>query len=231
LVATLGTTILVIFFLIILYYSIRKTPTDKESNMKNKEKSWYSDKKGRELDKDALLSLYARYHDYMGECLNRHFNVRNYYTALLSALSGLYIGGILQLVITGVNVSRWSMPHYVLFVLPVTIIVLSVWAIKSTTRYYSAFLRRVVLIAKIENMLGLDNQVKTKKENRPRELVWEKDEKFMVKYYWKSRKDFKESEEFIENKKWKGDNLWATLTFVSFFGIGTFLLILHILWF
>ena len=200
LVAASGIAVLVIFFLLILFYSTQKIPTHKKSNMKNKEESWYSDKKGRALDKDALLSLYARYHNYMGECLNRHFNVRNYYTALLSALSGLYVGGILQLVITGINVPRWSMLHYVLLTLPITIIGLSVLAIESTTRYYSAFLRRVVLVAKIENMLGIDSQVKTKNEKRPRDVVWEKDEKFMVKYYWESRKHFKESVNKVKDK-------------------------------
>jgi len=156
--------------------------------MRNKKESWYSDEKGRELDKETLLSLYKIYHDYMGESLNRHFNVRNYYTVLLSALLGLYIGGILQLVITGTNVIRWSMHHLVLLTLPVTIIALSLLAIKSTTRYYGGFLRRVALVAKIENMLGIDSQVKTKKEKRPRDLIWEEDEKFMIKYYWESRK-------------------------------------------
>ena len=200
--------------------------------MKDKKESWYSDEQGHKLDEDALLSLYKIYHDYMGKSLNRHFNVRNYYTVLLSALSGLYIGGILQVAIANMNVTRWSMLHLVLLTPPVVVIILSLLAIKSTTRYYSAFLRRVVLVAKIENMLGLDSQVKNKKGERPRDLVWEEDEKFMVKYYWKSRKAFKCSEQFIKEKKWKGDNQWAVVTFVGFFGIGVVLLILHLLvWF
>ena len=204
----------------------------KGTRMRNKKESWYSDEKGRELDKETLLSLYKIYHDYMGESLNRHFNVRNYYTVLLSALLGLYIGGILQLVITGTNVIRWSMLHWVLLTLPVTIIALSLLAIKSTTRYYSGFLRRVALVAKIENMLGIDSQVKTKKEKRPRDLIWEEDEKFMIKYYWESRKAFKSSEQFIKKKKWKGDNQWAVVTFVSFICVGVALFILNLLvWF
>ena len=196
--------------------------------MKNKKESWYSDEKGRKLDKDTLLSLYKIYHDYMGESLNRHFNVRNYYTVLLSALSGLYVGGILQLAIAGMNVTRWSILHCVLLTLPITVIALSLLAIKSTTRYYSAFLRRVVLVAKIENMLGIDSQVKTD-EKTPEDLIWEKDKKFMIQFYWESRKAFKKSEDFIKEKKYEGDNRWAVLTFIGFFGIGVALLILHIL--
>lgn len=199
--------------------------------MENKKESWYSDEKGRELKEGSLISLYKIYHGYMGESLNRHFNVRNYYTVLLSALSGLYIGGILQLAIAEMNVIRWSMLHLVLLTLPVTVIILSVLAILSTTRYYSAFLRRIVLVAKIENMLGIDSQVKTK-EKRPEDLLWEKDKRFMIQSYWDSRKTFKCSEQFIEERKWKGDNRWAVVTFVSFIGIGVALLILHLLvWF
>lgn len=171
--------------------------------MNNEKESWYSDDKGREFDEDTLLSLYTRYHESMDDTLNRHFNVRNYYTVLLSALSGLYIGGILQLAIAKINVPRFSMLYFVLFTLPVIITLLSVIALLSTTRYYTAWLRRVALVAKIENMLGIDSQVKTKKGS-PEDLIWEKDERFMDKYYWDSRKAFRESKEFIEGKKWKG---------------------------
>jgi len=226
LIGVLGTISLVIFFLLILFCSKQRM---KGTRMKNKKESWYSDEKGRELDKGTLISLYKIYHDYMGESLNRHFNVRNYYTVLLSALSGLYIGGILQLAVANINVAKWSMLHLLLLTPPVAVIVLSLLAIGSTTRYYSAFLRRVVLVAKIENMLGIDSQVRNKKVERPRDLIWEEDEKFMVKYYWESRKAFKCSKQFIKKKKWKGDNQWALVTFVSFIGIGVFLLILHLL--
>jgi len=78
-------------------------------------------------------------------------------------------------------------------------------------------------------MLGIDSQVKTKKEKRPRDLIWEEDEKFMIKYYWESRKAFKSSEQFIKKKKWKGDNQWAVVTFVSFICVGVALFILNLL--
>lgn len=231
LVGALGITALAFFLLLILLCSRRRTCRHKEIDATLNVTRWYCDKKGRKLDKDTLLSLYTRYHEHMGESLNRHFNVRNYYTVLLSALSGLYISGIVQLEIATLNVTRWSKLDLVLLTLPVTVIVLSALAILSTTRYYSGFLRMVVLIAKIENMLGIDCQVRTE-ERRPEDLIWEKDKRFMIQSYWDSRKAFKDSEEFINKKKWGGDNKWAVLTFVSFSFIGIALLIGHTLvWF
>jgi len=48
----------------------------------------------------------------------------------------------------------------------------------------------------------------------------------------KERKNRARVEQFIKKKKWKGDNQWAVVTFVSFIGIGVALLILHLLvWF
>ena len=222
LVGALGITALAFFFLLILLCSRRRTCTHNEKD------EWYSDEKGRKLDKDTLLSLYTRYHEYMGESLNRHFNVRNYYTVLISALLGLYISGTVQLEIAALNVPRGSTLDLVLLTLPVTVIVLSAYAIQSMTRYYSGFLRMVVLIAKIENMLGIDCQVRTE-EKRPEDWIWKKDRRFMIQSYWDSRRAFKDSEEFINEKKWKGDNRWAVGTFVIFCFIGIVLFIRHIL--
>jgi hypothetical protein len=196
--------------------------------MKDQKNPWCSDDKGRKLDKTTLLSLYTRYHEYMSDSLNRHFNVRNYYTALLSALSGLYIGGIIQLAIAKIRVTSWSILHCVLFTLPLIIITLSILAILSATRYYSAFLRMVVLIAKIENMLGIDSQVKS--EEKCSGDLWEKDERFMIQSYWDSRMEFKKSKEFIKGKRYEGDNRWAWATLVSFLVIGIVFLILNLLW-
>ena len=199
-------------------------------HIENEKESWYSDEKGQEIDEPTPLSLYLRYHESMDETLNRHFNVRNYYTVMLSALTGLYVGGILQLEIAKINVPRLSMLDFALLTLPVIVSLLSVVALLSTTRYYTAWLRRVVLVAKIENMLGIDNRVKTEK-GRPRDLIWKKDETFMDKYYVDSRKAFEKSKKFIEKKRWRGDNLWATLTFVGFYILGVILLFRHIVWF
>ena len=193
--------------------------------MKSEKEPWYSDLNGRSISKEDFLSLYMRYHGSMDDTLNRHFNVRNYYTVLLSALSGLYIGGILQLEIN--NVLKSSIPYVVLFALPVVIIILSVIAIKSTTRYYTAWLRRVALLAKIENILGIDSRVKLE-DGKPEKLIWKKDERFMDKYYLDSRETWESSEEFIEKNTFKGDNKWAFWTFNTFIGLGSFLLLFHI---
>ncbi len=193
--------------------------------MENEKESWYSNSNGRVINKNDFLSLYVRYHQSMDDTLNRHFNVRNYYTILLTALSGLYIGGILQLEIN--NVSKLSNPYIVLSVLPFAIIVLSIIAIFSTTRYYTAWLRRVALLAKIENILGIDGRINLKNE-KPKKLIWKKDERFMDTYYLDSRITFESSEEFINKKKWKGDNQWAVSTFGAFVILGVILISFHI---
>lgn len=185
---------------------------------KNEGKAWFH-AKGREFDEDTLITLYKRYHESMGEMLNRHFSVRNYYTVLLSALVGLYVVGIYQLAIERIEMAEWLSPYLVLLSLPVMVIMLSVIALKSTTRYYTGFLRMVALIAKIENMLGLDGQVRTKEE-KPREPRWEKDKEFMDEYYLESRRDFESSKDFIKEKKWQGDNRLCGITFGLFIAIG-----------
>ena len=194
--------------------------------MENEKESWYSDLNGRAISREDFLSLYLRYHESMDDTLNRHFNVRNYYTVLLSALSGLYIGGILQLETN--NLSKLLIPNLVLFALPVAIIVLLIIAIKSTTRYYTAWLRRVALLAKIENILGIDSRVKLE-DGKHEKLIWKKDKSFMDNYYVDSRKTCESSEEFIKKNKWKGDNKWAVGTFIAFVGLDTLLLFFHIL--
>jgi len=197
--------------------------------MKDQKNPWFSDDKGRKLDKTTLLSLYTRYHEHMGNSLNRHFNVRNYYTALLSVLSGLYMVRIIQLAIANMKVTNWSILHCVLLTLPLIISALSILAIFSATRYYRTFLRMIVLIAKIENMLGIDSQVKSE-EKCSDNLIWEKDERFIIQSYWDSRIAFKKSKEFIDEKKYGGDNKWTCATFAIFLVIGIVFLFLNILW-
>ena len=118
------------------------------------------------------------------------------------------------------------MPYFVLFALPSAIIVLSLIAIFSTTRYYTAWLRRVALVAKIENVLGIDSQVKLG-NNQPEKLMCKKDQTFMDNYYLDSRKKFESSEEFINKNKWKGDNKWAISTFLAFAILGVILIVFH----
>ena len=105
------------------------------------------------------------------------------------------------------------------------VIFLPLFAILSTTRYYTVFLRMVVLIAKIENMLKIDYKVKTKK-GRPKILAWKKDENFMIQSYLDSRTAFSTSKEFIEKKKFRGNNLLSTITFMIFISMSVFLIII-----
>lgn len=200
-------------------------------NEENEEDSlWYSEKKGKQLGEKTLLSLYNRYHSSMNERLTRHFNVRNYYTAILSALLGVYIVGFSQLANEGLSIIEWENLYRILFTPPIIVIILSSFAIKSTTRYYVGFLRMVTLIAKIENMLGLDSQIKLRK-GKPNNLLWKDDKTFMLRDYVNDRFSEKSSKEFIESRKYKGDNQWTVFTFVIFILASIVLCIIHLnLW-
>jgi len=194
--------------------------------MENEKGSWYSSDKGRELEEDHLVDLYIRYHESMGKHLDRHFNIRNYYTVLLSLVLGAYVTGLVQLTIAKTEMGGWLFLSIPMLALPTIISALSLIAIKSATRYYTGFLRMVALVAKIENMLGLDGQVKTQGERH--EQLWRKDKEFMDKYYLGSRRKFKSSKKFIDTKKCQGDNKWSTLTFLVFLIVGVGLLVWHV---
>ena len=194
---------------------------------KNEDNEWYSEK-GRTIDEKNLMSLYLRYHEDMGESLNRHFNIRNYYTVLLSALLGLTMGGRIQLANSQLTLLAELLLRISFLMLSLLICGLSIIAIKSATRYYKGFLRMVVLVAKIENVLGLDDKIKLNSE-KINKKYWKKDERFMIESYWKSRinPNIESSEDFIERMKHQGDNKYTILIFGSFLSLGIYFSILQ----
>lgn len=184
--------------------------------------SWLiNDDKNAINDKD-LVSLYKIYYDYRHESLKNHFNVRNYYTIILSALFGLFITSYKQLL------EESSLTLFALGSIALSISVLSIIAIKSSSRYYQGFLQAVVFICKIENALGIDEKLKIKRKI-PQRIVWKADRTFMIDRYIYDRFEHSTkdtSKEFIRSKLYKGDNLWATVTFGFFFLLGLFCLLL-----
>ena len=180
--------------------------------MEKEEKSWYSVDAKHELSVDTLISLYKRYHESMDLTINRFHNIRNYYTIMLIALFGFF-GTLFVELSDKFFVS--STIYCLLNIILAGIFVLSIIAYKSTSRYYRAWLVRVTLIAKIENLLGLDKEVKTE-IGKPHDLLWNKDIEFMLHRYVEDRFKFKTSKDFIEDRMWKGDNKWARLTFIFF---------------
>ena len=71
------------------------------------------------------------------------------------------------------------------------------------------------MISKIENLIGLDEAIKTE-IGEPHNLIWKNDIEFMLHRYVEDRSLFKTSQDFIDNRMWKGDNKWARCTFISF---------------
>jgi hypothetical protein len=88
----------------------------------------------------------------------------------------------------------------------------------------------VTLISKIENMWGLDSQIKSFKV-KPSNLLWKDDKTFMLKDYVNERFSVKSSKTFIESRKHKGDNQWTILTFGIFILASVGVCIIHLdLW-
>ena len=195
--------------------------------MINEPESWYSESVGKEFTEDTLISIYKRYHERMHSSIMRHFNLRNYYTTLLSAFSAIYIGGIIQFFINDIKLCKNSILYWIMAIPPFLIILISLISIFSVTRYYKTFLETVVLVAKIENILGLDSSIKTKR-GKPKKLIWEADKTFMIERFIKSRTAYNNSKDFINNMLYKGDNCWAIVIFSSFLTLGVVILILHI---
>lgn len=131
--------------------------------MENEDESGYSYDEKNGFSRVQLIPLYKRYHESMHEALTRHFNVRNYYTVLLTASFGFFITMFIQL-IDKLIVS--PILYWILGLILVEIFIMSVFAIMSTSRYYTGFLRYVVLVAKIENLLRLDKAIKTKESGK-----------------------------------------------------------------
>lgn len=188
--------------------------------MNEKEKSWYSNNANHEFSKDDLISLYKTYYGSLDVTLTHYHNIRNYYVIMLTALFGLFF----TLLAEPSMRETFSLFFYLILI---GIFVLAIIAYISTNRYYRVWLERVVMLSKIENLLGLDNAIKTKM-GKPHKLLWNNDSEFMLHRYIEDRLSFKTSQDFIDNRMCKGDNMWSRITFILFIlisGVSLFLII------
>jgi len=177
--------------------------------MNKKEKSWYSNNANLEFSKDNLISLYKTYYESLDLTLTHYHNIRNYYVILLTALFGLFFTLLAEPIVR----ETFYLFYYVILI---AIIGLSIIAYNSTNRYYRVWLERVVMVSKIENLLGLDDVVKTIM-GEPHKLLWKNDPEFMLHRYIQDQSLFNTSQDFIHNRMTEGDNKWSRLTIIFFF--------------
>jgi len=176
--------------------------------MSDANRSWYSIDSNNELNIESLLSLYDTYYSSLDVTLTHYHTIRNYYVIMLTALFGIFFSLL--------AVPNALTNYYVFFhVILIAIIILAVIAYNSTNRYYRVWLERIIMISKIENMLGLDDSIKTTKE-APEKILWERDLFFMLNRYVEDRYSFNSSQDFLDNRMKTGDNKWSRYTFLLF---------------
>lgn len=178
--------------------------------------SWLSES-GREVSEDTLLRIYETHEKQFRAHLDLHYKNRNYYMTLVSALLSIFVGGMLQF-----YKETFSL---ILFTIPISILVLSELAKKTMDRYYLSFLESVVILAKIEHILGLDRRLKIQK-SRSRNILWPKDKQFILDRWTRGRYEYESSRQFVDEMMKMGDNRYAHWVFTILETITIFLTIL-----
>ena len=187
--------------------------------------SWLS-KEGMEINEDRIWDLYKIYCEDQRAYLGFHYRYKYYYTLLLSALLAVFVGGILEF--------HESPYTPVLFAIPILMIAVSTLGRLSIDRYYKRFLESITICAKIENVLGLDRSIRTKKSEFT-EILWSKDKQLLPYRWMRDRTEcgkYESSEDFIDERMNMGDNKYARWTFWLFglSSVGLILVTSFILW-
>jgi hypothetical protein len=115
-----------------------------------------------------------------------------------------------------------------LFIIPINIVMLSELAKKTVDRYYLSFLESVVILAKIEHVLGVDGPLNTKKHKSGKTL-WVNDSQFVLDRWIKGRYENESSQQFVSEKMKMGDNRYAHFVF-TILEVTTILLTILSLW-
>lgn len=164
--------------------------------------SWLSEA-GKEIEEDTLVKIYECHIEEQRAFLDLHYKNRNYYMTVISALLAIFIGGMLQF--------HKEILTLILFAIPVTVVVLSELAKRTMDRYYRRFLESVVVLAKIEHILGLDGSLKT--PSQLGRILWPKDKQFLPDRWITNRYENESSKLFIKEKMKMGDNRYAHWVF------------------
>lgn len=165
--------------------------------------SWISDG-GKEISENVLLKLYEIHEEEHIASLDLHYKNRNYYMTLVSALLAIFVGGVLQF---------YKEPSsFIIFVIPISIGILSELAKKTMDRYYQRFLESVVILAKIEHLWGIDGSLKTTGVKSSK-VLWVDDKQFVLDRWIKDRYKHGCSQQFINERMKMGDNRYAHWVF------------------
>lgn len=170
---------------------------------KKRDTSWLSEN-GKKIGESILIRLYEIHEKQFRAHLDLHYKNRNYYMTLISALLATFVAGVLQF--------HKEVLSFILLIIPISVVLLSELAKKTMDRYYLSFLESVVIMAKIEHMLGLDKPVKSHK-SKSSKILWSKDEQFVLDRWVKGRYEYDSSEQFVNERMRMGDNRYAHWVF------------------
>jgi len=175
---------------------------------------WLSSK-GTQLEKKHLLELWRQYNVNELAHLDLHLRYANWYSAFFIALFGGYIIGLTQYLESSISI--------LFLVLPSFVILLAQLGKKALDRFYRRFLEAVVMIAKLEYLLGLDGAIRpglgsTGSCSESTKTLWPGDKYFIPKRYVDARDDpkIKNSEDFVRIKMKLGANKITHCTFLAF---------------
>lgn len=209
-----ATLILGILFLSFLFYWIVKHDSKSGQAVRKLDANqgfdfWISEN-GNEITEDSLVKLYEVYYESEQKQIDNFQKYMNIYATLIFALMTVFIGGMLQF---------YREPFaFALVAIPFFIIIFSEFGKKTIDRIYQRFLEAVVMIAKIENILGLDGSITTEKKIRKK--LWERDKTFLVHRWVRDRYEFESSADFISGKRRKGILKYANQMFTTLEIIG-----------
>jgi len=170
---------------------------------RNRATSWLSES-GKKISENILLKVYETHEKEHRAFLDLHYKNRNYYMTLISALLAIFVGGMLQF--------YKEISSFILFIIPISIIVLSELAKKTMDRYYRSFLESVVILAKIEHFWRLDGAFKINDSKSPK-ILWPEDKQFVLDRWINDRYKHESSQQFITERMRMGDNRYAHWVF------------------
>jgi len=186
--------------------------------------SWLSSK-GKQLKESDLLELWKQQNTNQLAHLDLHYKYASWYSAFFIALFGGYVIGLPQYLQSSISI--------LFLTLPLLVIVLAQLGKRTLDRFYQRFLETVVMIAKLEHLLGLDGRIKAEPTSREpyiesTETLWPEDKHFIPLRYVVDRKGdppVKNSADFVRTRMKLGANKITHCTFLAFQIIAVLLLL------
>ncbi len=173
---------------------------------------WYSEE-GVELKEETLIKLYEAYQANARMNLDLVYKYRDYFGVVFSVLTSLFVAGMVQFYKEPLSVALLPVPFLMFY--------LAISGKTTTKRYYKHFLESIVVVGKIENMLGIDCQVKLA-GRRIEKIAWPDDKQLVVDRYSKAKYGTdtasaeKCSKDFVESRMKKGEIATAKHIFSVF---------------